>query len=708
MSYIVKDIEPSQLKHYTTTSRNCSFGNICTISGRQGLLSLDFSSYSAADRCVLTFRRKSGNGKVTVISGSSVVESDIVSKKSQYISIALDKSRMVNIKRPTVSNGDLELLKTQLYSDIKQIYTAKDWRDVLSKCNSYSSLRVVDGKLFASEGAMIKTSGINGISTSPPNMYRINNNTIRFPASCEIITLDIAGDYNKAALPLDIQKAKYSSMHVVPKVLTVPGVVPPEIFHSSNFKTQLNIPKVDFNNKNILFDSSKHKGLINITKDGKFAGDSHAFSLGRNGRAEINLTNLNPNTEYIIVLDISRAGGNGKILSYIEPTKDKTNILFASANKKAMTISFYTKESSKDGSFKLVVERPGSSTGEILVNRVMLIYGLQLAKAITNNFNHKHITPTKIADIPIVNRHSIEHISKAFATVPTAQYKPEVVFNNLKGIIRPITYSANSWLSKISPLIPNVIISSTMLDHTKVVEQEPDLLISHLGRLSPCKRIWLEEFQGAGVSQIDIGYLQETEKVLSSSLPNVQYLSNILGNDKVDYLPKVWAYTRPTPVKLPKNYVVYFNRNPLFTDELFNEYDFSNLPKMVILGARGNFPQAVASFSEYVEYSKLLYILQNASCIIDLPVCNHYMSAILDFALISGVPVVTTNHWLSIGKPTCNFISSKLKDGILCPEYHGINPAVQSAVMQKTKPKFDMTSYNLNLYSSLGIALGVL
>src|SRR5690606_30188861 len=125
--------------------------------------------------------------------------------------------------------------------------------------------------------------------------------------------------------------------------------------------------------------------------------------------------------------------------------------------------------------------------------------------------------------------------------------------------------------------------------------------------------------------------------------------------------------------------ILYFNRNANTTRDMLK---FVN-NNMIIVGARGAYPANVTALGDYIPYDQLVGLILNAGCVLDLPDCNHYMSGLLDFCFIAGIPIVTTNHWMSISKPKQFHIRSMAKGGSLCPRYEEIPGALSQALKNK-------------------------
>lgn len=281
---------------------------------------------------------------------------------------------------------------------------------------------------------------------------------------------------------------------------------------------------------------------------------------------------------------------------------------------------------------------------------------------------------------PVITRSNsvdlVERDSRYFSDLLSESYKPDRVLD-IKGTITPVSYSAKTWLNKVYKFCPKVT-------------RGDGLVMGEFGDLRPGKKIWIDESQYFEISEKDNEVLSKCDKIFSSSLPNVQLLKR--HYDNVEYIPKIWPWVEPKKFIDKKDYILYFNRSKRITNELLK----LNIDNLVIVNARGSYPDGVTAIGSNIPYDNLVHLIVNSRAIIDLPECNHYMSGLLDFCLIAGVPMITSNHWMSIVKPKQFFIESEY-DGYLKPKFSQVIKAISDIDSYKRKDKLEMSTYNLNL-----------
>jgi hypothetical protein len=683
MEILVNELKPSEYKRHVKTSRACKLnGNSYIMDSKFGMLNIDFSNYNDATRCVIISRRQSGNGKVVILSGKNVLETDVLSKSKQFLNINLDENRVLQIKRPNTSTGAIEILDIILYKDMENL--TFNWAKILKSCK-YSDVKITEGKLHAIEGAFIKAEKINAIETVPKNAFIIkDNNTIKFLYACEVISLDLnklnLPSVNFANLKTDILINKLvKSGEQAPSILSAQPLVKQNINTSSNIVFDSN--NYDFSNTEIFLYNEWSK-IIN-----------KEIWLDHKGKLKIIIPGLKKHSDYALSLEVSRDNGNGKISAGIFESKIKHEMQIAWPQGKNLNFNICN----QDEYSILEIYRPPAATGSVRVKRILVFNS-----AVTSQ-RAPYLTANGIASSNISIKSSSDSIVEAsarnFANLAMETYTPIETYE-ISGVIEPLTYNSTLWVNKILPMFPNIYAKSNMI--AKRSAEKAALVIGELNSLKECDNIWIEEFIDKSLNKDDIEILNSSKNIFSSSLPNVQYLRRTFDK-KVRYTPKIWPYVKPVEFGgLPKDYVLYFCRNDFASEFIKVSSGFN----VVLVNARGAYPSNVRALGSYIPYEQLFWIILNAGCVVDLPECNHYMSGLLDLCFIGGIPIVTNNHWMSISKPKQEFVESVYVGDRLIPDFSKLPVAIDNALKMKKKDEFDMSSYNLNLYSLLKNVMG--
>lgn len=639
MASIINKIHGKDIKKYIANYKSCKISPACcTIQGKLGSLTLNLSAFDGALSCSLFFRRVSGNGLISVANNSYT----IVSKISEAINIDISKEKIIDIVRPINGIGNIELISIDILSNSDTI--PNDLKTILRLCKTYC-ISSVKGRFFANEGSTIECNGLTNVETNPKNMFTINGNTVKFLGLCEIcnISVDNSSYENVEVLTESLKTLEKESLN---------NITLEKIQKNSVFKLEPN------SNKNIINSSV----ILNNNK----------ILISRAGSFNTILNNLQQDTSYLLILNAKNINGNGKFNISITNSNLKNHVNFIKNS--TIEIPFKT---FNINDFNLIITRNNSCSGKIEISDIIISQ--------IGQFNKKTYKNTSSTNI--------EYFSKQFATIKPDYFETNNKFNDITGIIYPITFSANNWVNKIKNLFPNLKIKSNILD-IKNNYDNYDLLISDLNLLKPSNKIWLEEFVNNNISDKNIKILKDAKVVVSSSLPNVQFLRNT-HNINMLYMPKNWPYIKYN--KTQDKYILYFNRDQNITNELIKNYN-KGLPQLVIVGMRGNFPSFIKAYGEYLDYKTLFNLIINSSAIIDLPKCTHYMSAVLDLAFISNIPIITSNQWLSISKPKTYMVRSKLKNNDITFDFDDVINNLQN--IEKNKILIN-ESYNLNIYSSI-------
>ena len=170
-----------------------------------------------------------------------------------------------------------------------------------------------------------------------------------------------------------------------------------------------------------------------------------------------------------------------------------------------------------------------------------------------------------------------------------------IMTNNVSGVV---------WASRVKSMIKHIRIGNLK---SEVVNES--LLISHLGHLRPANRIWIDPFEfGANINEQDTMAINRAHKVMSPSLSNAQYLRSKFENKKIEqaHLPLPWVEPEADEIFQKLDFVLVFERDRSGLNKLLDVWN-NSLPKLVVMGARGRYPDFVIPLNEYYPYRKLLF-----------------------------------------------------------------------------------------------------
>lgn len=664
MPNIIRKIVGEQIQNYVRSSKFCKInGRSCVIGGKFGMLSVDLSEFSSASSCQLKFRRNSGNGLLAIVKNNKSENYNISSKVSEVINVDIADTDSLSIIRPKSGIGDIELLGIFLLSE--EIVKPVNIRSEIVNCST-KGIRPVGDRFFANEGSILKSNNILEVQTEPPGMFKKSNDDVTFTGICEIVDLKTTS-----------------------QVIETPPEYVQVVQKASEISPEKSADKVSGHEtaleRVLSFDHKVADTPPSINPDNSISICTEGTKLRLQDRIMMKDVPLKSESRYVLLIKGKKVSGNGRITVNVYGSNLRNHSVFIGPDE-TLKIPFTTLNSKK---FKVDIDRGGPSLGEVWISRVSIAPYSVL-------FGHEN----EFVGIRNEKSSDVELTSKRFALLKKEGFKTSKVFNDIDGIIEAKGPGPNAWLNKFQPLFPNINIRSDMI-RTPRPEGPAKMLITQLGYVQRANKIWLDEFQGAIPNEHELKILKKT-KVISSSLPNVQYMRNSHNIDAI-YLPKVWPYADPI---LPESndYVLMFNRDTIITKAFIEEYKGRGLPTLVVPGLRGNIPSFVKATSEYLDYRTLLGLILNASAIVDFPKCTHFMSAILDLAFIAGVPIITTNQWMSVSKPSTYQVPSLLNRGMTCPKMDVAIRAVKEAITEKSRNSFD-ESYNYNVYASIKTAL---
>lgn len=622
-------IDSASLSKFVASSRSCHFGQVCELEAKFGQVVFDFSSISA-EYCMVHTRRQSGNGIVSISVGEHNFEQSILSKLKHSIKIDLSYGKRIEIFRPHRSRGNIEIYGIDFYNNLDNLHIKQnniDWSNILRSCKEYKCIKISDNnRLFASEGGEIIANQIINIVSDPPNMFKIydNNTKIKFLGPCEVLQLNISADGINRIQPL------YPHFNTtINNNVLIPNI------SSSNIEAQ-NILRQKMNSDpRPIFDSAESISLKLLKKE-DFEDVGGAVLLKHRGRITIPVSNLKKEHEYIVIVEANKKSGNGKLCAWIEPLETpKSSLIFASGHRKTIRMTVLNGSNTTDQQQFVVVGRPDSATGDLVIYRIIIIEGTNIEHVISALVNtsiksQSYTQSTK--PVTVTDDDQIFANLKKYARYSSSS-EPPIMFEKLTGYFGATSMSGLKWLNKVGKFIPNIKPAESG-------KQPVDLLFATIDNLIPAKNIYLEEYDN--LHNIDI--LSQAKRVYTPSFDNWIELKERLSSEII-YCAKPWPYVSPQELRhINTNFILLINRNEKITQSIVELYKQNNWPKPVILNARNNFNNDVYLTNDYLPYDNLIWLIENAMCVVDFDYVKNVKSSVMDTALALGTPVVS-NNW---------------------------------------------------------------
>jgi len=683
---VVEEIEIGRLSRYIESSRDCRIGNVCEM-GKLGHIILNLSGIDP-DECRLTMRRKSGNGMLMMSTGHASNVFRISSKVGQDVRMFMRGGKL-ELRRPARSQGEIEVTSIVLSKKVKK---AVEWSKILDRATERSCIKLVGNKLMAASGARIVADEIGEVETSPPNMYRKNDDDteVVFAGACEVITLDINGPGRSAeAVPPQmkegtkpLQKESPSGDAIEQQALT------PTKNATAKGEPAPVIPEAKY----LLFDSDT-------------AGFNRAFIVGSgayipkqgislNPRAEyrFSLERVAPETPYVIIVEARTLSGNGKLSAGIAPG-GKPEVQLVPRHKKTMRFRCGAGQRPHD-SFQFFITRTPASTGEVLIHRIMIM-GAVPRESMKDVLDRHAIADPDLSQSCSVHvdeeKDPILRLSKQYARHLKQRYD-DLTPMSLQRILSTNTFCSSSWFSKVSPILTSVRRSSNA--------KSADIAMGVPGCLSKAKRIFIEE-SVRELSSEDFDLLNGAEKIFTNSQQLVNKIAETIPEHKVEFTPRYWPLPGPQGIPfLRGEFVLVFNRHSEITKRILSCLP-DGCPRVVLVGARGRYEQNVIPINEYLPYRKLVWLMGNAKAIVDVQMVSEYHSGALDACKFLNRPIVT-NNWTLMGDPDVDLVISDEKyESIHLPEPESISAGIESALDRNLKPTRDYTPYNKKVMDSL-------
>src|SRR5690606_15248450 len=522
---------------------------------------------------------------ILMISGNGIRRGyQINCRISQSILFPVGDDGLVQVHRTNRSRGDISILDVSLYAETMD---ATDWNVQINKCDKHHCLRLIGDNLHASDGAFIQ-GNILRIQTEPNNMFTNKDGIVRFLGSCKIIDLEVGGE--------NIRRD-------IDPVLNLP--VEPE-----RVRSDLLVEDVRLGNKEEpvvpagLFDTNA-TGFSPVYGSNDSVVNVSGVVLDRHGSYNIPLKNINHGKKYRVDITVSRIDGNGKFMFNILPNPSGSVVKMASNEDRTFSIETAPSVSS---SYSLSVWRHPSSKGRIRISRIVVSGGVESVLE-PEIIKHRQIRPiqnrapeppkpvVKPLPPPSIINYSDDYVMRD--VIRFADYN----FSKPSHQSRPISISTTSgmrWLSKIQ--------SSTNNFH---IDDKSDVLICSIDSIKEAKKVFLDSFTEDKITDKIIESLSKTDVIYTPTEQGVSALMNKLDGKDIRCLARVWPYTQPVSIPFleTKDFIVLPNRNDQVTRLVIDALHGLNI---VVLGARGRYPQNVIPVNEYLQYNKLLWLIQKA------------------------------------------------------------------------------------------------
>lgn len=707
------DISGGDLREYVTSYRSVTFAQDgCKMRKKRGLISLDLSLYDV-NKVSVHVKRIGGNGRL-IISGN---EYTVGSTVHQILDI--DTNGEIELFRPQHSTGEIVLLGVSFLAEKEDDAVSIDWKSIIKQCGKYSCLRLIKGRLYASSGGYIESGTIKSIETAPPNSVTIDGEKIHFNSSCEITNIALKPTQGRVQDELYISRNPPTPIEV-PQPTTDSGTTKRIISNSAEQIPRHNHQLPNFDD-HILYDSLSVRNFKQFSTNSfskEIRSNNQTYLLVRQkGHANAAMSQLRDNSEYICIINGKKLNGNGRL--YVGASID--NNFMARAAEIVFGGNFTNKyvqikagPGSPSSIQRLHINMPENfCSGEILIQRIIVVENLGLERAKLGIEGNKYLPFSEVqrpdshdaifsANLDVNRRDdSVYATAKKYAFYPSI-HGVSPIDNDIVGSIASNNISGIVWSSRIKPLFGNIRVGDLNSESSN-----DTLLISHMNHLRPARRIWIEPFDfGSKFCDNDVKAIAGADAIFSPSFSNVQYLTEKFGEKNIRLAHRPLPWVEPEQEKFFSNleFVLTFERDRKDINQILSMWS-SDFPRLVIVGARGSYPDFVIPLTEYYPYKKLLYLMKAARFILDLSENSDYHSSILDLANAMGKTMLSTN-WYVLDKPTGIFIGrTDYKDGRLMPANDALKFEINRAMGINRREINDMSNHNSVFISQIKLLL---
>jgi hypothetical protein len=701
MSHLVKELSATDLKEFISSSRACKIDDKGIIlESKFGKVVFDFSTLYS-HKIGLHAKRISGNGKIILKSGEFFLEPTIHSKLSQCIDSPVYDHQVEISRSELESTGEVCIFGLSLYADTHEIegdILATNWKSTIAKCGSYSNIRMIGNRLFASAGAYLEHGFvITAIETVPPDCIFRDDGSVKFKTSCEIVKIEVDPKAPVTNTSIEVFEQREPAPALVPSFTPVTSQGPTinkikhTPFRSRIFPTPPKNP--------ILYDSQTAREFDRFkprpSKKAKFHNSSGRdyLVLFSTGVYTISASWAQPNTEYVVVISGKKMSGNGKIeLGFVTTgqvfQQGETVVIDNQMADKYVKVRTGSNPPAGD-MFRLAIAMLQGSAGEVLIEKIRVIDGINIENS-RDRLKETYAKPLNKSEISI--GYNLKPESGYTDPVHLLFKRYSRITNSVKvskpitqqGLVYTTNLSGKQWINKIQPLCSKVDVRET-----------PEaFMMGSIGNLLPMKKIWLEPFEESEFSVEDAKILCECQTIHTPSFSNFQFLSQQFPKVNIKQSIRPWLWVPPRAIKFLKDrdFVLCFDRHAETTNRLLECYTNELVP-LVIVGARGDFPPHVIAINEYLPYNQIIWLLCNTRCLIDLPHTSDYSSSILDMAFEAKIPTVTTN-WYGRDKENSTFLTPEdIIDGVPLPNKENLFGAIIKC-LGREKHETNLINYN--------------
>lgn len=293
--------------------------------------------------------------------------------------------------------------------------------------------------------------------------------------------------------------------------------------------------------------------------------------------------------------------------------------------------------------------------------------------------------------------------SREFSLVMPENYTPPTTYQNF-GVIFPNTPSSRTWMRKVLPLFPNIMVSSRAFTMTgfRKSDDPPHVVMCSIDSLMVNKRIWIEEWNPGSLNSSHIDILKQCKHIVTPSLINAQEILKELPEADIIRVEKPWPMIEAPVIKY--DYFLYFEKNESLTQILLDSWD-DKFGKLIVIGSRIK----LSTFAEYVSdgasYNDVTSLLMGAKAVIDLSENTYYMSGILKLAHSYSLTIISNNQSYA---NLDNSVLINQQNGTTYPTKEDIHKAISRFVIEMPKvPARYNTSYNDEAAVSIQKIIGV-
>lgn len=699
---VVTEISPGEFKKYISSSKSVNLmPNGCKMLPRAGKVTFNFSDFNNVTSCKLRFTKQSGNGKVVITVGNKPKSIIVPNNLVQNINLSDDKK--VEISRPPDSVGEVLITSIAFDSDgVREPQVSINWKQLIGNCGKYACLRLIKGRLFASAGGFIERGDkVQRIITDPPMSYKYDGKKLVFKNSCEIRHLELSDNSAKPQTKQPFverqapQKIEVAQSEAPPPRVAVPTGKPRPA------PTHIVDGSLAGIESDVVFDSNTTKFYKMVTVRSKII--KAIKSLGKDylllkpgAHFSFPIINLEPTKHYICILYGRSINGNGKMrvgLSSEEHYYGDIREVHFGNGMNSRYVSVNSDRGTKGDSQRLHLMLPAEvCTGEVMINRIVIINNIDIHNSGRKRYDsgpatiRPKINSDGTFDLAITNRSADQHYMsmKKYARF-YPQEKDKQADQFFQGSVAVSSSSGMNWFNKMKTMFPGI-----WLERGK---DKKGISISQSGFIKKKDNIWLDATDK--ILNRDVKVLREAKVVYSPSTRNCQQLSELLMDSGVNVevlrKPLPWIISQKVPLFNNLEYVVAFDRSDEATSMIVDAWN-DKLPKLVLIGARGSFPDFVIPTNEYLKFSQLTYILENAKCVIDLPAVRDYESSFLALCKAIGTPAVTTN-WCAMGNTGAVFLVGEKGEGSYLPSKEALKNALKEACQMNLVP-LNRSEYN--------------